>query len=93
MSYCLRQATLSPYELVLHNVILENKVNRLSYVPSTKAGMYFKPGVWNDYIVIACFGIAQRYCKAEGTSSHLAGVGTTIDICFVGSGSHAENLC
>ena len=71
---------------MLHSVIcLEHNVYSLSYVPSIEAGTCFKPGVR------ASFRIVQRYCKAEGTSSHLAGVGTIVNFCFVGS--HAKNLC
>ena len=70
---------------------LEQNVYRLSYVPSNKDGMCFEPGVWNDHLVITNFGITQPYCKAEGTSSHLACVRTIVGFCFVKS--HAENSC
>ena len=51
--------------------------------------MCFKPGVRNDY-GRASLEIAQRYCKAESTYGHLAGVATIVDL-FVGS--IANNLC
>ena len=52
----------------------------MSDVPSTEAGTCFKPGA-QIYLVIVSYKIAQRYCKAENTSSHLAGVATIVDLC------------
>ena len=59
------------YKLVLHNVIcFEHNVYKLS---NGRNGFQTRG-----------LGIARRYCKAESTSSHLAGVATIADLfCWV----------